>query len=443
MKKAPFKYHLEASTKAIHVVLDEDYTNGLLRRRAKDSLCGAQNLFPRPRATEPTCQACMKMLARYTAKKPPLPQEATPLKYHLSWASTWRNHLNGFDAQGALHVILDAPFSAGRLHRKSGDSLCGKKPWDWSPRDPRDPDRPTCKRCAELLAKYTTCQETHTEPDGTCPYMVENIYHCQPGEDWLGKLSGFANREETLRHLEKFRGKGLTLWQTNEGKSLDTLILEQLVSEGLLIARRPKVISPYLTTHYIVPAPAHAGDSVLYGGKVTGVHGLTDDGSVIITPTIVQPDGSPSYTAVSPEAVTPVPPHVIYTIGYEGRSPLWLLSVLAEMDALVLDIRFSPHSRNPQWNKTFLLDIMDSRYRHLGEWGNRNYKGGPIDIVDYEAGKRRLLAALQEKSTIFILCVCKDYNRCHRRTIAERLILDGFTVQEYTPPKKVNQPILF
>ena len=68
-----------------------------------------------------------------------------------------------------------------------------------------------------------------------------------------------------------------------------------------------------------------------------------------------------------------------------------------------------------------------ARYHHIKALGNRNYKGGPISIVDYEAGK----AAIERSGRPVILtCVCRDYTTCHRRAVAERLREEGLEVEE-------------
>ncbi len=125
-----------------------------------------------------------------------------------------------------------------------------------------------------------------------------------------------------------------------------------------------------------------------------------------------------------PRAIPPV-----YTLGASGRTPEELRPLLRERDALLLDIRLSPRSRwVPVWNKSNLASLLGDDYRHVPELGNVNYKGdGPIQIADYPAG-RAIIEGLSRP--VVLLCQCKDYDRCHRKTVAELLRADGFGVEE-------------
>jgi uncharacterized protein (DUF488 family) len=86
-----------------------------------------------------------------------------------------------------------------------------------------------------------------------------------------------------------------------------------------------------------------------------------------------------------------------YGIGYSGRMVDELKRIVEELDAYLVDIRFAPYSRNPAFRKAALEAAFGARYVYLRVFGNRNYKGGPVDIVDYDAGKdaqRALLNAI-------------------------------------------------
>jgi len=85
-----------------------------------------------------------------------------------------------------------------------------------------------------------------------------------------------------------------------------------------------------------------------------------------------------------------------------------------------------------------LQAALGSRYVHLGAFGNRNYQGGPVDIVDYEAG-RAALEALERPA--LLMCMCRDPAACHRSVIMERLRAEGFSVGEWDEPG-VYQPRL-
>ena len=71
----------------------------------------------------------------------------------------------------------------------------------------------------------------------------------------------------------------------------------------------------------------------------------------------------------------------LYTFGYGGRRPDQLRTLAVRLDGVLVDIRFSPRSRIPDWSAGRLRKVLGERYRHLPALGNRNYKGGPIHCV--------------------------------------------------------------
>lgn len=121
----------------------------------------------------------------------------------------------------------------------------------------------------------------------------------------------------------------------------------------------------------------------------------------------------------------------VYVTGYSGKSPDDLLSMITKVGGTIFDIRFSARSRNPQWALSNLQSFFGDRYRHVKALGNRNYKGGDIELVNYELG-RQLID--ESPFTVILLCVCRQPNECHRSDVARRLIADGFTVIEYDDP---------
>lgn len=111
--------------------------------------------------------------------------------------------------------------------------------------------------------------------------------------------------------------------------------------------------------------------------------------------------------------------HRLFTFGYTDSKPEILRAFVKDLDAKLVDIRFSPRSRAARWNKAQLQQLVGGdNYEHLQALGNENYKGdGPIKLLDPEAGIGRLLALLAAQNVI-ILCGCKDYHTCHRNTVA-------------------------
>jgi uncharacterized protein (DUF488 family) len=118
----------------------------------------------------------------------------------------------------------------------------------------------------------------------------------------------------------------------------------------------------------------------------------------------------------------------LYTIGYSGRTPQEIETIVELLDARLVDVRYSPASRLPQWSGLCLRQLFGDRYIHLRQFGNVNYKnGGPIQLVDYESGKA-ILSGLDRP--VVLMCVCSDPAICHRTHLARLLRQDGFEVEE-------------
>jgi uncharacterized protein (DUF488 family) len=99
--------------------------------------------------------------------------------------------------------------------------------------------------------------------------------------------------------------------------------------------------------------------------------------------------------------------HPLYTFGYTSRFPHQVRALAEHLEAVVVDIRFSPRSRIPDWTAGRLQQLLGERYHHLPALGNRNYKGGPMEFVDLEAGVVRIDELLAEQPVI-LLCACAD-----------------------------------
>jgi len=119
--------------------------------------------------------------------------------------------------------------------------------------------------------------------------------------------------------------------------------------------------------------------------------------------------------------------HIVYTLGYSGRKMDEIEALVAEREAILFDVRFSPRSRDPVWSGSSLRRVFGQRYRHIRAFGNRNYRDGPIEIVDFEAGVE---AIRRSGRPVILMCGCRDYRTCHRRHVAEQLRVLGFTVEE-------------
>jgi len=132
----------------------------------------------------------------------------------------------------------------------------------------------------------------------------------------------------------------------------------------------------------------------------------------------------------------------IYTIGYSGWKPEQLAAKVADLGALLVDVRFSPRSRAPQWTKKSLCELVGAEnYLHCKDLGNENYKsGGPIKLHNPDAA----LDALRDvQRPLILLCGCKDHTVCHRADAAAVLALAfGASVTHLYPPSMKQETLL-
>lgn len=111
--------------------------------------------------------------------------------------------------------------------------------------------------------------------------------------------------------------------------------------------------------------------------------------------------------------------HTLYTFGYAGADSEKFVEFINEKGWMVVDTRYRPYSRQPQWNRTKLQEVI-KKYGHIQTLGNVNYKnGGEIKLLNEELGMAVLQKALLD-DTVVLLCGCKDVTTCHRGYIAER-----------------------
>ena len=130
---------------------------------------------------------------------------------------------------------------------------------------------------------------------------------------------------------------------------------------------------------------------------------------------------------------------MLYTLGYVGWRLDTLQATLEAHNAALCDIRYQPYSRNPVFRKAPLQAQLGARYVHVQALGNRNYQGGPVDIVDYQRGCRIIAALLGQWGAAILMCACAEVEECHRKSVGERLRDDlGLTLihlQRPDPPQ--------
>jgi uncharacterized protein (DUF488 family) len=117
----------------------------------------------------------------------------------------------------------------------------------------------------------------------------------------------------------------------------------------------------------------------------------------------------------------------VYSIGYAGVKVDVFCAFVKAHDLRVVDIRHRPFSRNAAYNRKALTARLGVRYVHIPALGNRNYKGGPIALVDEAQGLERVRALLAT-GPIALLCVCASAQTCHRTVVTDRLALEGFRI---------------
>lgn len=113
----------------------------------------------------------------------------------------------------------------------------------------------------------------------------------------------------------------------------------------------------------------------------------------------------------------------LYDLGYSQiQDSDLLLQLIGKLDAIVIDVRFSPKSRGPQWRASNLQSQFGDRYIHIPELGNVNYKGGPIKLLDEDSGLAKL-NLMAQSSSLVLMCVCSNRDTCHRLTIVKEMEL--------------------
>ncbi|MBK9944373.1 MAG: DUF488 domain-containing protein [Kouleothrix sp.] len=110
--------------------------------------------------------------------------------------------------------------------------------------------------------------------------------------------------------------------------------------------------------------------------------------------------------------------NTIYTLGYSGWKPIALKAQVDTLGARLVDIRYNPQSRRPEWRKDAFRALLGDHYTHWPSLGNRNYKtGGPIELAapDVALG---LASSVLPEFPIILMCACREVESCHRLVAA-------------------------
>ena len=114
----------------------------------------------------------------------------------------------------------------------------------------------------------------------------------------------------------------------------------------------------------------------------------------------------------------------VYTFGYAGKSLVATKELLDDRfgdDYVVVDVRIKPWSKVNDWTKRRLASVFGpTHYTHVRTFGNVNYRGGPIQIVDMKAGAAWVRQRIDRQPGVALIFMCMEKNPvgCHRVTIA-------------------------
>lgn len=123
----------------------------------------------------------------------------------------------------------------------------------------------------------------------------------------------------------------------------------------------------------------------------------------------------------------------IYTTGYGGKNVADLKPMLDALDAVLVDIRFVPHSEILHWRKIYLKTLLDWKYLHVSNLGNRTFKEEKITIQNLQLG---IETVLNLDRNVVLMCGCEKLENCHRLLIAGELMKQGIETEEISDWKK-------
>lgn len=157
-------------------------------------------------------------------------------------------------------------------------------------------------------------------------------------------------------------------------------------------------------------------------------------------------------------------PHEIWTIGHSNHDLAPFLGLLAKSEiGLVADVRRFPGSRrHPHFNREALeteLPAVGIGYQHFGGLGGRRGKPAAdspntgwrveafnafADFMENSEFETAIEDLMEVASTTRTAIMCSEAVpwRCHRRLIADALIVRGWTVWDIIGPKKVDRHVL-
>lgn len=124
-----------------------------------------------------------------------------------------------------------------------------------------------------------------------------------------------------------------------------------------------------------------------------------------------------------------------YTTGFLGRDIGDLKTMLERLDAVLIDVRFSPTHELMRWRQVYLKALLREKYRHVAQLGSRRARTGANQIQHLDLGLKVLLSF---GTNAVLMCECADSKDCHREIIAKELRRRCFAVEELSDWKPVS-----
>ena len=99
---------------------------------------------------------------------------------------------------------------------------------------------------------------------------------------------------------------------------------------------------------------------------------------------------------------------ILCTAGYKNYSFYQFKKMVEDLDALVIDVRYSPYTKLPFWGRQSLEENLCERYVHIREFGNRAYNQGEIEIDDFASGLTTFLDVTETPMLLFFYVLAKS-----------------------------------
>ena len=116
-----------------------------------------------------------------------------------------------------------------------------------------------------------------------------------------------------------------------------------------------------------------------------------------------------------------------FTTSFTDKDINDLKPMLDALDAILVDVRFSPTSELMRWRQIYLKTLLREKYHHLPQLGNRAFREGRISIQNLNLGIKILFSF---NANAVLTCGCADLKTCHRHIIAEEIRRRNFEGEE-------------